>query len=305
MREGSALLAATDTGQQCHNASTPRLRSLRRGRIPPRDLTGAWCGAEAGDPPGGTAGWRVPAHRAAVGQRGPFATAVGRQGLDVTMAGSTRHAVGWSGKRLRIAPSWRVLDVGSGHSPFERADVLLERFVEDDAERSGAPIDRADPRLVEGDALAMPFPDKAFDYVVASHIAEHVDDPEQLGRELSRVARAGYVETPGWFGDMLLREPFHPWRVRRRGDELHFVRVSGLHRPGSVGEWAYAICYLGVERPGHRSITTNGRLLGAVYTAIRYAIAGVFRLPGIVDLMYLRHEWEGELRCPVIDASSW
>lgn len=215
-----------------------------------------------------------------------------------------RFKVGWSGKRLRIHPEWRVLDVGSGHRPFERADVLLERFVDDDAERSGAPITRDDPRLVEGDAMAMPFADKEFHYVVASHIAEHVDDPQQLGRELSRVASRGYIETPGWFGDMLLREPFHPWRVRRSGDELTFQRVTHQHRPGSLGEWTYAVCYIGVERPGHRSITSTNRVVNAAYTVLRYGIAAMFRLPVIVDLIYLRHEWEGEVRCRVVGSSS-
>lgn len=214
------------------------------------------------------------------------------------------YKVGWSGRRLRIADDWRVLDVGSGHRPFDRADVLLERFLDDDAERSGVPIDRSDPRLVEGDALAMPFRDKEFDYVVASHIAEHVDDPDQLCRELSRVGKAGYIETPAWFGDMLLREPFHPWRVRARGDLLTFQRVRALHRPGSLGEWAYAVCYIGVERPGHRSITTTNRILNAVYAAIRYGIAGLFRLPGVVNLIYLRHEWKGEVRCRILDDRS-
>lgn len=219
------------------------------------------------------------------------------------LVGAPRFKVGWAGKRLQIHPAWHVLDVGSGHRPFERADVLLERFVQDDVERSGVSIDRSDRRLVEGDALAMPFADNEFDYVVASHIAEHVSDPEQLGRELSRVARRGYVETPGWLGDMILREAFHPWRVRRRDGELLFERVEGIHPPGSFLAWVYAVCYIGVDRPGHRSITSSNRLLNALYTAIRYGIAGLFRLPVIVDLIYLRHEWEGEVRCRVVGRS--
>lgn len=219
------------------------------------------------------------------------------------MARAQRFKVGWSGKRLAIDPSWRVLDIGSGHRPFARADVLLERFVEDDAERSGAAIDRTDPRLVEGDALAMPFEDGAFDYIVASHLAEHVDDPEQLGRELTRVGRAGYIETPSAFADKLLREPFHPWRVRRRSGELLFERVSGLHRPGSLGEWLYAVIYIGLDRPGHRSITTSNPILRRLFTVIRYGFRGLFQLPLVTDVMYLRHEWEGEVRCRVVSSS--
>src|SRR5262249_54127295 len=41
-----------------------------------------------------------------------------------------------------------------------------------------------------------PFPDKYFDYSVCSHLLEDVRDPVAVLRELSRVARAGYIEAP-------------------------------------------------------------------------------------------------------------
>ena len=62
--------------------------------------------------------------------------------------------------------------------PAARADVLLEMLPENDGERGGGAMDVSDPRLVIGDACDMPFDDQAFDYVIASHIAEHVDDPD-------------------------------------------------------------------------------------------------------------------------------
>lgn len=219
--------------------------------------------------------------------------------MEFMMGRSPKYEVGGAGMRVAIDPSWRVLDVGSGHQPFVRADVLLERFVDLHTERAGAEIDATDPRLVVGDALAMPFEDCAFDYVVASHVAEHVEDPEMFGRELSRVGKRGYIETPGWFGDWLLREPYHPWRVRRVGSELHFQRITHVNAPGSLAEWIYAVCYVGVKRPGHRSITTTNPFVNVVFAVARYLIAGIFRLPVVVDLIYLRHEWEGEVRCRV------
>jgi SAM-dependent methyltransferase len=180
-----------------------------------------------------------------------------------------------------------------------RADVILEKFVAHDDERSGAAIDRRDPRLVEGDALAMPFADLAFDYAVASHVAEHVEDPAQLCRELSRVARAGYVETPGWLGDIIMREPFHRWRVRKRGRQLVFTEVTNPRPLGRLGDWLYAVCYIGRLRPGHRSITSDHPILRPVFTAIRYAVAGLFRVPGIRGRLWLRHEWSDQLYCEV------
>jgi SAM-dependent methyltransferase len=108
----------------------------------------------------------------------------------------TRFEVGDAGRTVDIDPGWRVLDVGSGQAPHPRADVLLEKYVEDDWHRAGGTVDCRDPRLVVGDAAAMPFADREFDYVIASHIAEHVDDPVGLCRELARVGAAGYLETP-------------------------------------------------------------------------------------------------------------
>jgi len=198
-----------------------------------------------------------------------------------------------------IDPEWRVLDAGSGHAPHPRADVLLELLADDDSERSGATIDLNDARLVIGDACSMPFADKEFDYVLATHLAEHVDEPEQLCLELARVGRAGYIETPGWFGDILMRENFHKWRVRKRGEVLAFVEVNEQRPLGALGDVIYAVIYAGKERPGHTTLQARTRLGRLCLAALRYWIAGIFRLPGLVDLIYLRYEWVGSIPCRV------
>jgi hypothetical protein len=199
--------------------------------------------------------------------------------------------VGWAGHAVRIEAGWRVLDVGSGHAPNGRADVLLEMMIEDDSHRSGVSVDQADPRLVIGDACNMPFPDKAFDYVLATHLAEHVDDPGALCRELSRVGRAGYVETPGWFGDVIMREPFHRWRVRKSGRGLLFSEVPTEQPLGRLGELIYAVIYAGRRRSGHAALYSSHPAARLLLTAVRYWIAALFRLPIVVDLMYTRYEW--------------
>lgn len=210
-----------------------------------------------------------------------------------------RYKVGQCGTHVWIASGARVIDIGSGHAPHPRADTLLEKYPDRNAERSGAEMDMADPRLVIGDALSMPFETGAFDYAIASHVAEHVDDPSAFCAELSRVAQAGYIETPGWLGDRLLREPFHPWRVRRRGSVLHFTSVSGDPGFGRVSELVYAAVYLGEERPGHRTPVAHGRISRLVTRMWRVGVAGILRLPIIVDAVYTRYEWHGEIQCEV------
>ena len=66
--------------------------------------------------------------------------------------------------RAKLPPRAQVLDVGSGHNPWFRSSVLLDRFVEDSTERP-APIHKDRREFAEGDATNLPFPDKSFDFV--------------------------------------------------------------------------------------------------------------------------------------------
>src|SRR5690242_1222787 len=87
-----------------------------------------------------------------------------------------------------------VLEIGSGDRPNPRSDVLCDRYIEDNTERGGnLQIDRP---LVCGDGHYLPFQDQAFDYVIASHIIEHMDDPVKFCQELMRVSKRGYIESP-------------------------------------------------------------------------------------------------------------
>ena len=95
---------------------------------------------------------------------------------------------------LPVKESGLVLDVGSGGTPYPRSDVLLDRLT-DDQHRCGDSM-TLDRPSVFGDAQRMSFKDKAFDFVVASHILEHMADPEQFLKELQRAGKAGYIETP-------------------------------------------------------------------------------------------------------------
>ncbi len=211
----------------------------------------------------------------------------------------TSYPVGYAGKRVRIDPTWRVLDVGSGHNPHPRADVLLEKELEDDRDRGGDSVDASDPRLVVGDATAMPFAYQSFDYVIASHIAEHVDDPEAFCRELIRVARAGYIETPGWIGDRILREDYHRWRVRREGAGLRFREVTTRRPLGLTGEAFYALLYYGANRPGHRTFRFRRRIPHWFFRAVQEGLGRLIRCPGIREQMYTCFEWRGPFQCSV------
>ena len=109
-----------------------------------------------------------------------------------------------------------VLDVGSGDKPSWRADVLLDRYAgaEHAAQRSGRAAARVSRPLFDADAADMPFRDDAFDYAICSHVLEHVWDPAAVAAELSRVARAGYIEVPEAASAKIVDFPSHVWWCR-------------------------------------------------------------------------------------------
>ena len=98
------------------------------------------------------------------------------------------------------------MDVGSGSSPHPAADILLERYLDPKHRYTAMVIDRP---TVLADACKMPFPDKAFDFVIAFHVLEHVPDPAAFLNELQRVGKAGYIETPNAIFERLVPYDVH------------------------------------------------------------------------------------------------
>jgi SAM-dependent methyltransferase len=116
----------------------------------------------------------------------------------------------------------RLLEIGPGHNPFAGVTHLLERYVSDGHERCGnALLVPTSARLIVGEATVLPFANRAFDFVYASHVLEHVVDPVQACREIMRVGAAGYIETPSPFLEqgLALRDEsspehwYHRWFV--------------------------------------------------------------------------------------------
>ena len=72
----------------------------------------------------------------------------------------------------------------------------------DTRERHWAPFIKDRPSVL-GMGEALPFRDESFDFVIASHVLEHSANSEIFFRELQRVAKAGYVETPDAFMELI------------------------------------------------------------------------------------------------------
>ncbi|MBI5865099.1 MAG: class I SAM-dependent methyltransferase [Planctomycetes bacterium] len=146
----------------------------------------------------------------------------------------TRHAYQRRFIPFDIAPGAAVLDIGSGGDPFPKATVLLDRFTGKTQHRH-AELVRDGRRFVEADIIAMPFADREFEFVYCAHVLEHVDDPLAACREIMRVGRRGYIETPTLGKDMLFAwnvAHMHKWHVVAIADTLCFYELSARQNEG-------------------------------------------------------------------------
>lgn len=116
----------------------------------------------------------------------------------------------WSLRRLHcpVDANALVLEVGSGGNPYFRSNVLLDAH-ESTQQRHWVPL-VVDRPTVLGAVERLPFRDKIFDFVIASHVFEHSTHPELFLQELQRVAKAGYIEVPD-----ALMERLNPYRDHR------------------------------------------------------------------------------------------
>ena len=126
----------------------------------------------------------------------------------------------------------RVIDIGGGDGPFPRADVICEKFLSDDAERT-SPLGNAGTRaLVVGDIENLPFADKSFDFVYCSHILEHTTDPTRAISEITRIGKRGYIEVPSEYLELAATSrPGHLWTIRREADGTLVFREKAVENP--------------------------------------------------------------------------
>lgn len=132
---------------------------------------------------------------------------------------------------LNIMKGDWVLEVGSGHNPSYRSNVLVERFLDDNHHRCGDVKIYPHQTMVHADGEDMPFQDKEFDYVICNQVLEHAEHPEKFIREITRVAKRGYIETPSLLGEFLFPKETHKWVILDIDDKL--VLFEKAKMPGN------------------------------------------------------------------------
>jgi SAM-dependent methyltransferase len=196
--------------------------------------------------------------------------------------------------RLGIGHGTKVIDVGcgAGRHSFEAyrrgADVVA--FDQDAAELnnvdtmframadSGEVPPSAHAEIVVGDALALPYPDRTFDCVIASEILEHVPADSAMIDELIRVLKVGgrlAVTVPRWLPERLcwlLSDDYHSnegghiriYRANRLRAEIanremtftHAHHSHALHAP-----FWWLKCLVGVSNSEHPAVVAYHKML--------------------------------------------
>ena len=109
-----------------------------------------------------------------------------------------RTSINFVNKTLKENTNWKVVDIGCGYSANKNASVIadiqdLSNFYKD-------------KNFIKISGKKLPFKDKEFDFVIASHVIEHVEDFEFFVKELERISTKGYIELPTRLADNLVFE---------------------------------------------------------------------------------------------------
>jgi SAM-dependent methyltransferase len=184
-----------------------------------------------------------------------------------------------------IGPRDRVLDIGSGGDPFPYATVLVDRFPGATQHRH-APFVRDGREFVEADICDLPFADRFFDFVYCAHVLEHVPDPLAACREIMRVGRRGYIETPTLGKDVLFawRVPdMHRWHVVAIANRLCFFELSPRQSEGIRGEAWQRLIFGPWQHPLQEAFFSNQDVFNVMFLWRDGFDVDVYYLDGTVD----------------------
>jgi SAM-dependent methyltransferase len=127
----------------------------------------------------------------------------------------------------------KVLEVGPGATPHPRSDIFLELkydSIEERIAQSGhvGPLQTQKP-IIYYDGTSFPFDDDEFDYVICSHVLEHIHEPEKMVSELTRVAKKGYIEFPTVYYEYIWNFPEHVTILFWDGEKIYYLPKAELH----------------------------------------------------------------------------
>ena len=109
-----------------------------------------------------------------------------------------RTSINFVNNTLKENTHWKVVDVGCGYNANKNASVIAD--IQDLSNFYKG------KNFIKISGKKLPFKDKEFDFVIASHVIEHVEDFEFFVKELERISTKGYIELPTRLADNLVFE---------------------------------------------------------------------------------------------------
>ena len=109
-----------------------------------------------------------------------------------------RISINHLNKIIKENPKWKILDIGCGYKAHPNATVIAD--IQDLSSHY------KDKNFIKINEKKLPFKDKEFDFIIASHVIEHIEDFEFFIKELERISSKGYIELPSRLGDNLVFE---------------------------------------------------------------------------------------------------
>ena len=109
-----------------------------------------------------------------------------------------RTSIEFANNTLSKKANWKIADIGCGYSANINASVIADIQDLSNFYKS--------KNFIKISGKKLPFKDKEFDFVIASHVIEHVEDFEFFIKELERISPRGYIELPTRLGDNLVFE---------------------------------------------------------------------------------------------------
>ena len=125
-----------------------------------------------------------------------------------------------SRNHIKVPTKYSVLEVGGGHNPHKRSNVIVDKFIDSNYHRSGDVKVYSNQKFMQADGENLPFDDNEFDYVICNHVLEHVENPDQFLKEQARVAKRGYIEVPSLIGEYLHPKESHKWLILEMDSKL-------------------------------------------------------------------------------------
>lgn len=137
-------------------------------------------------------------------------------------------------KYRKLSKDSLVLETGSGHNPWWRSDILVDRWLYKDKERSEFALCVDRPLLISS-GERLPFKDKTFNFIFCSQTIEHSKNPTAFLKEIERVGKSGLIVCPNAIRERLFGWKFHRWFIVKEKETLKFYLKK--HFPNSFGNF--------------------------------------------------------------------